>query len=98
MPWATDGYDVEASREFIALSAGKWADGTEFNYAAFTAAGELIGSIGLMTRMGPGTMEIGYWIHSSHAGRGYATGAVEALTPVAPQRLREPLVGPQRVE
>lgn len=108
MPWATDGYDVEASREFIAQSAGKWADGTDFNYAVFivadpaaadpaaagstpagsthagsTGAGELIGSIGLMTRMGPGTMEIGYWIHSAHAGRGYATAAVEALTPVA---------------
>lgn len=103
MPWATDGYDVEASREFIAQSVDKWADGTDFNYAVFigarssaagfagagstgagsTGAGELIGSIGLMTRMGPGTMEIGYWIHSAHAGLGYATAAVEAITPVA---------------
>jgi RimJ/RimL family protein N-acetyltransferase len=83
MPWATDGYDGEASRDFIAQSARNWADGTEFNYAVRTAAGELIGSIGLMTRMGPGIMEIGYWIHSAHAGRGYATAAVQALTPVA---------------
>jgi ribosomal-protein-serine acetyltransferase len=83
MPWAHDGYDVEASRSFIELSASQWAEGTAYQYAVFTTVGELVGSCGLMTRMGPGTLEIGYWIHSAHAGRGYATGAVAALTRVA---------------
>ncbi|MGK5741521.1 GNAT family N-acetyltransferase [Micromonospora sp. URMC 103] len=47
------------------------------------AAGDLSGSCGLMTRMGAGTLEIGYWIHSGQTRRGYATGAVRALTSVA---------------
>src|SRR6185312_7575810 len=57
--------------------------GEEFNYAIFTAAGDLIGSIGLMTRMGPGVMEIGYWLRTPFTGRGYMTAAVEGLTGVA---------------
>ena len=83
MPWAHDGYEVEESRSFIELSARQWAEGTAFNYAVLTAAGTLVGSCGLMTRMGPDTLEIGYWIHSGHTGRGYATAAVTAVTRVA---------------
>ena len=83
MPWAHDDYDVEAARSYVELSTSNWADGTAFNYAIFTAVGELVGSSGLMTRMGPETLEIGYWVHSAHTGRGYATGAVTALTLVA---------------
>jgi ribosomal-protein-serine acetyltransferase len=83
MPWAHDGYEVEDSRSFIELSARQWAEGTAFNYGVFTAAGTLVGSCGLMTRMGAGTLEIGYWIHSGHTGRGYATAAVTAMTRLA---------------
>lgn len=36
-----------------------------------------------MTRMGPGVLEIGYWTRTPHAGRGYMTAAVDALTRVA---------------
>src|SRR4029453_6937301 len=82
MPWAHDGYDVADSRSFIELSAKEWAEGPAFNYAVFTTAGELVGSCGLMTRMGAGTLEIGYWIHSGQTGRGYASAAVNAVTRV----------------
>ncbi|WP_239159406.1 GNAT family N-acetyltransferase [Winogradskya humida] len=67
---------MERSRE-------SWAKGTEFNYAILTADDEFAGSIGLMTRMGPGILEIGYWMGTAHAGRGYTTAAVRALTSVA---------------
>lgn len=83
MPWATDGYDLEAAEGFIARSQQQWVDGTEFNYAIFTSVGDLVGSIGLMTRMGPQLLEIGYWTRSPYAGRGYMTAAVEAITRVA---------------
>lgn len=83
MPWANEEYDVEAARGFIDLSADQWRDRTAFNYAVFTAAGELVGSCGLMARVGPGALEIGYWIHSGHAGRGYATAAAGALARIA---------------
>jgi RimJ/RimL family protein N-acetyltransferase len=65
------------------MSVGKWAEGAEFNYAIFDDAGELVGAIGLMTRMGPDVLEIGYWTRTSHAGRGYMTAAVNALAEVA---------------
>jgi ribosomal-protein-serine acetyltransferase len=83
LAWARDDYDAGASLAFVNMSVDNWAEGTEFNYAIFTTVGELIGSIGLMTRMGPGVLEIGYWIRTSHAGRGYMTAAVNALARVA---------------
>ncbi|WP_306204545.1 GNAT family N-acetyltransferase [Actinoplanes sp. RD1] len=83
LPWATDGYDLASSRDFIERSIESWAKGTEFNYAMYARGGGLVGSIGLMTRMGPDVLEIGYWVRTSQAGRGYMTAAVEAITPVA---------------
>ncbi|MFC3990942.1 GNAT family N-acetyltransferase [Actinoplanes siamensis] len=83
LPWATAGYGLEESRAYIRSSVENWAAGTESNYAIFTSTGELVGSIGLMTRMGPGTLEIGYWTRTPWAGRGYMTAAVRALTRVA---------------
>ncbi|GII25362.1 putative acetyltransferase [Planosporangium mesophilum] len=83
LPWAHDDYDVDTARSYTEMSASNWAEATEFNYAIFTVVGELVGSIGLMTRMGAGALEIGYWIRSAHTGRGYATAAVIALTRVA---------------
>lgn len=83
MPWATDAYDEGTSRAYIETSVKGWDAGTEFNYGIFSDAGELVGSIGLMTRMGPDVMEIGYWTRSPYAGRGYMTAAVRAITRVA---------------
>ncbi|GAA2878579.1 putative acetyltransferase [Actinoplanes cyaneus] len=83
LPWAHDGYGLPDSRTFIEMSVRGWTQGTEFNYAIFTAVGELIGSIGLMTRLGPGTLEIGYWMRTPWAGHGHMTAAVSTLTRVA---------------
>jgi ribosomal-protein-serine acetyltransferase len=83
MPWATDGYQIQDMADFIDRSVTGWTEGTEFNYAVFTAVGDLIGAIGLMDRMGPGILEIGYWMRTAYAGRGHMTAAVGALTRVA---------------
>ncbi|AEV83008.1 GCN5 family acetyltransferase [Actinoplanes sp. SE50] len=83
LPWAHDDYGPEDSRSFIARSVENWDAGTEFNYAIFTTVGEVIGAIGLMTRLGPGTLEIGYWLRTPWAGQGRMTVAVGALTRVA---------------
>jgi ribosomal-protein-serine acetyltransferase len=83
LPWAHDEYDADTARAFITMSVEKWNEGTEFNYAIFTTVGDLVGGIGLMTRMGSGLLEIGYWMRTPFAGRGYMTAAVNALTPVA---------------
>ncbi|MBL7259636.1 GNAT family N-acetyltransferase [Paractinoplanes lichenicola] len=83
LPWATEAYNLDDGVDYITRSREGWADGEQFNYAIFTSVGELVGSIGLMTRMGPGVLEIGYWMRSPYAGRGYMTAAVNALTRVA---------------
>lgn len=80
--WATAEYDVTTARTYIAEVAEQRNRAEAFGYAVFTVAGELVGAAGLMTRMGPGTLEIGYWIHSGHTGRGYATMAATALARV----------------
>ena len=43
----------------------------------------MLGSFGLMTRRGRGTLEIGYWVHVDAIGHGHATRAAAALTDVA---------------
>ena len=83
LAWATDDYGDETAREYGEHSAASWAEGTEFNYAILTPDGRLAGSVGLMTRMGPGVLEIGYWLRTSCTGRGYMTAAVDALARIA---------------
>ena len=83
LPWATEAYDDGASRSWIVQAGEKWDKGEEFNYAIFTSVGELAGGIGMMTRMGPGVIELGYWMRTRFAGRGHMTAAVGALTRLA---------------
>lgn len=83
LPWAVDDYDAGTAAGFLAMTAKQWDEGTTFGYAIFTATGDLIGSISLMSRMGPGILEIGYWMRTAYAGRGHMTAAVRALTRVA---------------
>jgi ribosomal-protein-serine acetyltransferase len=79
MPWAAD-YSRESAEEFLAGSVKGWDEGTEYNYAiTTTAGGALAGGIGLMTRIGPGGLEIGYWLRRAYTGRGLATAATAAL-------------------
>jgi ribosomal-protein-serine acetyltransferase len=83
LPFATADYGLAAARDYTERSAASWAAGTEFNYAIFTTVGDLIGSIGLMTRPGPGALEIGYWLRTPWAGQGRMTAAVTVLSRVA---------------
>ncbi len=58
--------------------------GKDFWYAIFDSDEQtLIGEIGLMTRAGPGALEVGYWINKSCEGKGYATDATAAMIRVA---------------
>jgi ribosomal-protein-serine acetyltransferase len=76
-PWAA-GYSRASAEQYLASSIQHWDDGTEYNYA-ITTAGALAGSIGLMARIGPGGLEIGYWVHRAYTRRGLATAASAAL-------------------
>ena len=77
MPWAAQ-YSRQSAEEFLDNSVRSWEDGTEYNYAIL-AEGTLAGSVGLMARIGPGGLEIGYWVHRAWTGRGLATAATAAL-------------------
>jgi RimJ/RimL family protein N-acetyltransferase len=81
MPWAA-GYTPDRALDFVQACEEGWAAGTEYNYSIWHD-GAAAGSAGLMTRRGPGGLEIGYWVHPEHAGQGVATAAADALTRAA---------------
>jgi RimJ/RimL family protein N-acetyltransferase len=78
MPW-TAGYSREAAAGFIAGCELDWQTGAAYNYA-ITRDGHIAGSCGLMARIGPGGLEIGYWVHKAYVRGGLATAAAAALT------------------
>ena len=82
MPWAAD-YSLASAEEYLARSVKGWDEGIEYNYAVLTAIGDgssaLVGIVGLMARIGPGGLEIGYWVHRAYTRRGLATAATAAL-------------------
>ncbi len=43
----------------------------------------VVGGCGLHRRLGPDGLEIGYWVHTAHVRRRYATSAAAMLTSVA---------------
>lgn len=77
MPWAAN-YTRQSAAEFLATSERDWADGNEYNYGMFTG-GALVGGCSLMARIGPGGLEIGYWVHQAYTRRGLASAASAAL-------------------
>src|ERR1700732_4740627 len=81
MPWAAT-YTRASAAGFLAKSARDWADGNEYNYAIITDD-VLVGGCGLMGRIGPGGLEIGYWVHRAWTRRGLATAASAALVEAA---------------
>ena len=92
MPWATDeAADPGFQRRRLEALSG-WEDGSEFAYVIVEDQ-DVIGCMGLHVRMGPGALEIGYWLRSDRTGRGIATGCAGALTGAALG-----LVGVERVE
>jgi ribosomal-protein-serine acetyltransferase len=80
MAWVTNGYTRADAISFIEQSQDDWASGTAFQYAILSSASMIIGSCGLMARIGPGGLEIGYWLHPQRTGRGIATRTAKALT------------------
>ena len=86
MPWAdersaTAGFQAE---RLIQVEA-QWDAGTDFVFVLRRPEGgdSILGVIGLHRRIGPGAIEIGYFTHVDHAGRGYMSAAAEAVTDAA---------------
>lgn len=93
MPWVrAEPLSVTRRREMIR----EWRRGAERGgdlvYGLF-AGDTVAGGCGLHRRIGPGGLEIGYWVHVDHVRRGYATAAARCM---ARRAFREPAV--ERVE
>lgn len=80
LAWASD--DRTAQRAFLETTSRCWEAGERFEYAIRVRTG-VAGGVGLMRRIGPGGLEIGYWVHSAHTGAGLAKLASAALTEAA---------------
>jgi len=53
----------------------------DFVYGIFNSdESEVFGGSGLHPRIGPGALEIGYWIRGDQVGKGFATETTRALT------------------
>ncbi len=85
MPWAQDPEGTrEGTAAFLAGAWDRWAAGEEFSYAVREPGGPAVrGVVGLHARIGPGALEIGYWVRTSDTGRGVASEAARALMEAA---------------
>lgn len=86
MPWAeAEPVSGDQRTKMIDEWRRAWEGGGDAVYGVFL--GDLvIGGCGLHDRRGPGVLEIGYWLHVDHTGRGYATELAAALTMAAFER------------
>lgn len=70
--------------ERLARHAEAFAAGTEWLWGIFAPDERVVlGGCGLYPRIGPGAVEIGYWLAQSATGRGIATTATRLLADVA---------------
>jgi RimJ/RimL family protein N-acetyltransferase len=85
MPWAVPvATEAVVQRDRLVMADASWADGSDYQFAILPAdEARVIGGCGLMRRIGPGAIEIGYWVHVDHTRRGHATAAAGALTDAA---------------
>ena len=82
MSWASapGATDVDHHRGRLAENDRLWDAGESFEYTFRDADdGTLLGLGGLMRRIGEGGLEIGYWVHVDHVGKGVATKAAGLL-------------------
>jgi RimJ/RimL family protein N-acetyltransferase len=81
MHWAQTMPTREEQRKALADGNAAFDAGTDFGYLVReTATRALVGGGGVHRRVGPGAVEIGYWVRSDRRDRGYATTATEAMT------------------
>jgi RimJ/RimL family protein N-acetyltransferase len=83
MPWIADEpVPIEDRRALERDWEEKWLAGGDMICGIFED-GTAVGSCGLHRRIGPGGLEIGYWVAADHIGKGIARRASEGLTNLA---------------
>jgi ribosomal-protein-serine acetyltransferase len=83
MAWIADEpLPIERRRAKIAEWERDWLQGGDVTLGVFVD-GQVAGGCGLHRRIGPGGLEIGYWIHVDFLRRGLATRVARTLTDTA---------------
>jgi RimJ/RimL family protein N-acetyltransferase len=84
MPWAAgEPQTLEEKIRLTTYFRSLFDTGENFTYGIFDAdEKELLGSTGLHPRVGPGGLEIGYWIRASATRQGIASESSGAVTRV----------------
>ncbi len=82
MPWAHDEpQTLEEKLELVKYFRSNFDIGENFTYGIFDSGeSEVLGGTGLHPRIGPGGLEIGYWIRASATRQGFTTESTAALT------------------
>lgn len=87
MPWSRDAESADPNVQRVRLQSVSeaWERQEEFQYVLTPVDRPEIfaASIGMMTRLGPGTIELGYWVHPQFEGRGYIRASCTALIDTA---------------
>jgi RimJ/RimL family protein N-acetyltransferase len=84
VPWARDlPHTLEQTRENLARYIQGFDADESYSYSIYDREErDLLGGAGLFPRIGPGGLEIGYWVADGATGRGIATEAAAALVRV----------------
>ena len=84
MPWAAgEPQTLEEKLELVKHFRSLFDTGENFTYGIFDAdEKEMLGGTGLHPRVGPGGLEIGYWIRASATRQGLGSESSAALTRV----------------
>lgn len=85
LPWAaSEPSSPEALHDRLRRFAAAFDEGREWLYGVWTRdETQVLGGAGMHPRIGPGGLEIGYWLRAAAEGHGYATEAIGALTAAA---------------
>jgi RimJ/RimL family protein N-acetyltransferase len=84
MAWASEPATEAAMAVFFAAAEELWDKGKDFGYSIVDPDDTIVlGGCGLHGRLGDHGLEIGYWVHVDHLGRGLATATSRALTAAA---------------
>jgi ribosomal-protein-serine acetyltransferase len=82
-PWlsfVSDGFTELDAQRFVERKRAEWDEGSVFSYAIVAGENEVVGGCGLIPRIGPGGLEVGYWLHPGYTGGGLGTRAIRLLT------------------
>jgi RimJ/RimL family protein N-acetyltransferase len=84
MPWAeSEPQTLEEKTDLLKSFRAQFDTNENFVYGIFSAdESEVLGGTGLMPRIGPGGLEIGYWMRLSATRQGIVTESSAALTRV----------------